>query len=165
MRSLALKSQEITSLIINNEGEITQELDAYLNNLDLSIAAKSDQIGYCFAQIENQIEFLKSREEEIKEARKRLEKNLEDFETRVKAFIRALDRDKIEGDLYTLGFRKSAGRVIVNDLDALPEEYKTTKVTIDADKKKLKETLALGIEVPGAVIEYEPSLTRKIKTV
>ena len=93
-----------------------------------------------------------------------LESALERFEDRVKYFITSIDKTSISGDLYTLGLRKSSGKVVVDNLEDIPEDFKITKVTIDADKKKLKEALALGVDIKGARVEYEPTLMKKIKT-
>ena len=52
-----------------------------------------------------------------------------------------------------VSFRKSPGKLVVEDVDALPEEYRKTKVTVSADANSIKKALRDGISVPGCCIE------------
>lgn len=161
--ALTVQSKEIIQALSENEGELTPQLEDMISNHEIALAHKTDAIVFCMKDIENQIEFFKQQEKQIKEYRAVLERGLERFEDRIKTFVKTIEKEKLDGDLYSISLRKSTGKVIVNDLDAIPEEYKVTKVVVDADKKKLKETLSLGIDIPGAVIEYEPTLKLSVK--
>lgn len=162
IKDLILQARQIIDVLTENEGEIDANLDAFINNHELTLARKADSIAYCLDEMELQVANLKTREDEFKEARKALEKAIVRFEDRVKYFLRATQKESIKGDIYTLGLRKTAGRVVIEDMDALPAEYKTEKITIDADKTKIKNTLNLGLPVPGARLDVEPSLKKSI---
>lgn len=49
----------------------------------------------------------------------------------------------------------------VLSVDALPDEYKRTKVTVDADKTKIKKAIKDGVEIPGAEVIEKLNMTLK----
>ncbi len=162
IKDLILQARQIIEVLTENEGEIDAKIDAFINNHELSIARKTDHIAYCLDEMEVQVANLKTREDEFKQARKTLENAIERFEERIKYFMREVQKDKLTGDIYTLGFRKTAGRVVIEDMEALPPEYKVEKVSIEPDKTKIKNALNLGLPVPGAHLDTEPSLKKSI---
>lgn len=49
----------------------------------------------------------------------------------------------------------------MEDVNALPEEYTVEDVTVKPDKRKIKEAIRNGTDVPGASIEAGLSITIK----
>jgi len=68
--------------------------------------------------------------------------------------------DKIESPLIKLSFRKSQS-VNVADVNSLPSEYKTIKVTESADKMKIKQALLNGEKIEGCEIVNNNNLQIK----
>ena len=68
--------------------------------------------------------------------------------------------EKIEGMHAAISFRKSE-KVVIDDLEKLPYEFKTLKTTVSADKKKLKEAIKNGEIIDGAHIEENKNLQIK----
>ncbi len=68
---------------------------------------------------------------------------------------RLLDAVNLFG-AFEIGFNKFGTRkstsVAVEDVNSLPTEYKTVKVTEAADKKAIKDAIKAGIDVPGCSI-------------
>lgn len=61
-----------------------------------------------------------------------------------------------------LYFSEPKGAVVVPDVDALPDEYKRVKTTVEPDKKAIGEYLKSGAQVNWASIERgEPQLVCK----
>lgn len=46
-------------------------------------------------------------------------------------------------------------------LEAIPDEYKRTKVTVDADKTAIKKAIKSGMEIPGAEVIQKLNMTLK----
>lgn len=161
--SLTIKHNQLTQKLIELEGEITLDLEQEMNALDMSIQEKTDAICFSANELEARIQFLKSQEELIYEARKQLEKNRDRFHESIIGFIQALGKEKLDGEIYSICLRKSPGKVFVDKADAIPTEYQIIKTVVDIDKKKIKEAIGIGIDVPGARVEYEPGLQLKIK--
>lgn len=51
--------------------------------------------------------------------------------------------------------------VEIENLDLIPEEYKSTKLTISADKTTIKNAIKAGKEIPGALLRIKPSIIVK----
>ena len=67
---------------------------------------------------------------------------------------------KFEVGTVTFGTRKSSS-VIVEDVNALPGDYKKVKVTETADKTAIKKALKAGEQIEGCSIQE--SINLKIK--
>ncbi len=131
------------------DGELTPELEAQLTINQAELQGKS--IAY--------LEFIGSKEvlntridDEIKrlQAIKKSNNNLID---RLKNGL--LNAVRLFGDfevgLTKFGTRKSS-TTIVQDVNTLPKEYKTSKLTEQADKKAIKEALQRGETIKGCEI-------------
>ena len=131
------------------DGELTPELEAQLTINEKELQGKS--IAY--------LEFIGSKEalnvrldDEIKRLQA-IKKSNDNLISNLKN--RLLDAVKLFGDfevgLTKFGTRKSS-ITVVGDVNSLPKEYKTSKLTEQADKKAIKEALQRGEEIKGCEI-------------
>lgn len=132
------------------EGEITPEMEQQLAITESQLQQKS--IAY--------LEFIRSKEafngmidNEVKrlQAMKKANNNLigrlnDNLLMAVKTF------GNYEVGTQKFGTRKSS-QVIVEDVNSLPKEFKTIKVTEAADKTALKKALKEGAEIEGVYIQ------------
>ena len=72
----------------------------------------------------------------------------------------ALYGEKFETPRCKISWRKSEICNVLN-IDAVPEEFKRTKVTIDADKTAIKKAIKAGMEIPGAEVIQKLNMTLK----
>ena len=80
---------------------------------------------------------------------------------RCKAYLAgALYGEKFETPRCKITWRKSEICNVLN-IDAVPDEFKRTKVTIDADKTAIKKAIKAGAEVPGAEVIQKLNMTLK----
>ena len=80
---------------------------------------------------------------------------------RCKAYLAgALYGEKFETPRCKITWRKSEVCNVLN-IDAVPEEYKRTKVTVDADKTAIKKAIKGGMEIPGAEVIQKLNMTLK----
>lgn len=68
--------------------------------------------------------------------------------------------EKFETPRCKITWRKSEICNVLN-IDAVPEEYKRTKVTVDADKMAIKKAIKGGMEIPGAEVIQKLNMTLK----
>ena len=68
--------------------------------------------------------------------------------------------EKFETPRCKISWRKSEICNVLN-IDAVPDEFKRTKVTIDADKTAIKKAIKAGAEVPGAEVIQKLNMTLK----
>jgi hypothetical protein len=132
--------------IQNAEGEITEETQSKLEINELQLQGKS--IAYLSVIRQNEAENMVIDEEikrltAMKKRNNNLVANLKE---------RVLTAVKLYGDyevgLNKFGTRKSSS-IEVENVNALPKEYKVVKVTEQADKAGLKKALKLGEEIEG----------------
>ncbi len=135
--------------IENAEGEITEEIAQQLEINEGQLQSKS--IAY-LSVIKSKESFNSQIDEEIKrlQAMKKRNNNLvSNLKNRL------LDAVKLFGDfesgLSKFGTRKSSS-VEVENVNALPKEFKVIKVTEQADKSALKKAIKEGHEIEGVSI-------------
>jgi hypothetical protein len=149
--------QLIIAEVINNEGEITSELETALTINKEQLQSKA--IDYCYVikqldydceQIDNEI----ARLNKLKKVRSNLTDRLKNT---VSSAMQLYDVEKIETPLIKLSFRNSESVEITNEqqLDAC---FIVTKTVTSPDKKAIKDAIKSGVFVEGATISYNKNL-------
>jgi hypothetical protein len=140
------------------EGEITEELAEALKINEGQKDGKSIAYLSVITQHDSDIEMAKN---VIKNAQAFI-KTKEAVKERLKE--RLLECVLLYGEykvgIHTFGTRKSSS-IDVEDVNALPKQYKVVKVTEQADKKALKEALKRGETIEG--VELVSKLNLNIK--
>jgi hypothetical protein len=152
--------QLIIAEVINNEGEITPELETALTINKEQLQSKA--VDYCYVikqldydceQIDNEI----ARLNKLKKVRANLTNRLKNT---VSSAMQLYDVEKIETPLIKLSFRNSESVEITNEqqLDAC---FIVTKTVTTPDKKAIKDAIKSGVFVEGATISYNKNLQIK----
>lgn len=132
-----------------NDGEITDTLSSKLKIAESDLMNKSESY---ISVIKTKESFVSAIDEEIKRLQDLKKKNT-NLVSKLKD--RLLEAVKIYGDFETgthkFGTRKSSS-VEVEDVNSLPNEFKTIKVTESANKKAIKDALSSGKAVKGCSI-------------
>lgn len=146
---------ELISEVEEMDGELTPEMEAALKINELQLQGKS--IAYLAVIRKNefyasQIDEEVKRLQAIKKRATRLNDNLKS---------RLLDAVKLYGDYETefnkFGTRKSES-IEVENVNALPDKFKTVKVVEAADKKALKDAIKSGEEIEGVTLNKNINL-------
>jgi hypothetical protein len=149
--------QLIIAEVINNDGEITLELETALTINKEQLQSKA--VDYCYVikqldydceQIDNEI----ARLNKLKKVRSNLTDRLKNT---VSSAMQLYDVEKIETPLIKLSFRNSESVEITNEsqLDAC---FIVTKTVTTPDKKAIKDAIKSGVFVEGATISYNKNL-------
>jgi hypothetical protein len=152
--------QLIIAEVINNEGEITPELETALTINKEQLQSKA--VDYCYVikqldydceQIDNEI----ARLNKLKKVRANLTERLKNT---VSSAMQLYEVEKIETPLIKLNFRNSESVEITNEqqLDAC---FIVTKTVTTPDKKAIKDAIKSGVFVEGATISYNKNLQIK----
>lgn len=132
-----------------NDGEITDTLSGKLEIAEADLMNKSESY---ISVIKTKESFVNAIDEEIKRLQDLKKKNT-NLVSKLKD--RLLEAVKTYGDFETgthkFGTRKSSS-VEVEDVNSLPNEFKTIKVTESANKKAIKDALSSGKAVKGCSI-------------
>ena len=120
-----------------------------------------DTIGVKFTNIQKIItnykaieEKQKEEEDSIRKKRQANEKKIEVLREYMLTNLEKLENKKLKTDSYTFSTKKVESVIV--DLDLLTEEY--YKITITADKTKIKQDIKSGKEVNGAKIHIKNCL-------
>lgn len=138
------------SAYINPEtGEV--EIEA-LNDLKVEYDDKIDSICTIVAERENDDIALAAEIERLQEKRKRNRKRIDGL----KQYLAFCIADKWKNKRYSVSVRTSTS--VDADINAIPDEYKRTKTTIEIDKKKITDVLKGGGEIPGATFKVSRTI-------
>ncbi|MFT0140735.1 siphovirus Gp157 family protein [Alcanivoracaceae bacterium MT1] len=145
LRDMDLDEETMSDTLEGLEGELTikaQNVAAFTLNLDAEAAA-------------------------IKEAEQRLARRRRALENKVKKLrdylLVNMERAGISeisaiDNSFRVRVMKGRQSVVIDDMDALPADYTTTKTIVDPDKRLITKAISDGYEVPGAHLERKPQL-------
>lgn len=150
----------ILNAIEENGGEITEEQEQALAISEEQFADKAYDYGHVILNLDYTVEVIKNEIERLT----RLKKSAENAQKRVKsALVSAmvqLNHPTVETPTMRISLRHSTATE-VTDIDSIPQEFKTTKVEVVADKTAIKKAIQSGEDVPGARLIENVSLQIK----
>lgn len=141
-------------------GEITPELEQALAINEESFAAKSEDYGHAILNLKGMAAAAKAEKERLAALQKFYENTYNRLDNALKTAMVATGHDKVETPTMRLSLRRTTATE-VDDLDAVPAEFKTTKVELVADKAAIKKAIQQGDDVPGAHLVENVSLQIK----
>ena len=152
--------QLIIAEVINNEGEITPELETALTINKEQLQSKAVDYSYVIKQLDfdcEQIDAELKRLQQLKKVRTNLAERLKNT---ISDAMNLYEVEKIETPLIKLSFRNSESVEITNEsqLDAC---FIVTKTVTTPDKKAIKDAIKNGVLVEGATISYNKNLQIK----
>jgi hypothetical protein len=152
--------QLLINQIIEAEGEVTPQQELNLQITREQLQDKGTNYAFVIKKLDAECDIIDA---EIKRlsALKKVRQNLsERLKANITHAMHTFEVDKIESPLIKLSFRKSQS-VNVSDVNSLPNEYKTIKVTEQADKVKIKQALLNGEVIEGCEIVNNNNLQIK----
>lgn len=147
--------------LLENPDVPAEMVQAALNEVEGSIEDKAENTVKLIKSIEADIKALKEEEQKLYNKRKSLEGKKENLKDYLECTLKAIGKEKIKGNIFTISMQKNAPKLIIEDYKTIPEEYITTETTTIVFKDEVKAALKNGIEVPGAKLEYTESLRIK----
>jgi hypothetical protein len=156
MYDISNKYIELSNIVENLEGELTIETEYELaineGERDDKSLAYYDRINMWQSFLDNQVDVEIERLTDIK---RRKQKAIDILKANL------LNAVELFGD-FEVGLVKFSTRiseqVICEDVNLLPKEFKTTKVTETANKKEIKKALKLGQEIKNTYIRQVNNL-------
>jgi len=146
--------------IINNEGELTPELEQRLTINQDQLEAKGKGYGYIIKDIEAEITAIDIELKRLSAIKKRCLNGKERLENSLSNAMILHSITELKTPTLKINFRKSES-VEVADLNLLESEYKKVVTTESADKTAIKEAIKNGIQVTGAVLKQNLNLQIK----
>ena len=144
--------QAIHNAIIEQDGELTPDLEASLDRLNLELSNKVHGIGKWLRNLEGNEAAIQA---EIDRLEKR-KKSISNLETRLKEYVKLCmhkaNKKKLEFPLFTARIQANPPSVEITDEHKLPAKYVVIKQISEIDKKQILHDLKLGEQVDGAVL-------------
>lgn len=150
----------ILQAIYLQDGEITAEQESALSVTEANFTAKAVDYGQAILHLEAMAAAAKAEAERVKRLQKIYENTAKQLRQRITAAMVSLDHTKVETATLKLFTRKTTSTE-VEDVNALPAEFKTIKIEEQANKAAIKIALQAGAEVPGCRLVENVSLQIK----
>jgi|SRR3712207_2120788 len=150
-----LDALEIMEDVDSSDKEQAEEIYSTIQRL---IQEKSAGIVAIVRNTDMMIDDIDMEIKRLRALKKQKEKRIESIKEYALACMQMQGVKKIETYLGNISIRKGSGKVIIDDIDKLPDEYKRTTVTIEGDRTAIKKAIKDGINVFGAELVFEDSL-------
>jgi len=144
--------QLLVNELIENGGELTPELELALQINKDNFHSKSENYAYITKQFDGEMDIIDNEIKRLQQAKKSREKTIQRLKDTIELAMLTFDVNKIETPLIKISFRNSES-VEVSDVNDLPNEFKTIKLTETADKLKIKDALKSGVFISGCSIK------------
>lgn len=146
--------------IIENGGEVTPQQELNLQITRDQLQDKGTNYAFVIKKLDAECDIIDAEIKRLTELKKVRQNACERLKSNISHAMQIFEVDKIESPLIKLSFRKSQS-VNVADVNSLPNEYKTIKVTEQADKMKIKQALLNGEVIEGCEIVNSNNLQIK----
>lgn len=143
--------------LINNE-EVPKELiEKALSEVNEEFEVKAENIAKLIKSLEVDVNGYKEEEKRMSTQRKYLENKISNLKEYLDGSMKALDKQKIKGKVFTLAIQKNPPSVEILNLECIDNKYLIPQDPT-VDKKAILEDLKNNIEVTGATIKQTESL-------
>ena len=160
LRSIMHEWDALIAEIEENDGEITEKLEARMRSLEIEIPEKIDNCGYFLEQAELQVEYRKKRIEAEYAIRYRWEKAIEYLKNYIKGSMFERGEKKKTGNEFVFTAVEMKPKLVITDEAHLPGKYLEEKVYYEPKKDLLRDDLMSGLAVPGARLEQVTALRK-----
>lgn len=151
----------IAQQLMDADGELTPEMEQSLAINKEQLQMKSQGYAMVIREAEAEINIIESEMKRLMDLQDKRNSLILNLKQRVFNAMELYSIEKIETPLLTISFRKSES-VEIENFDLLPDEYKVIpEAKPRADKKAIKDAIKNGIDVQGAFIQQNKSLSIK----
>lgn len=147
--------------------ESEEELAKAIDEVQLDLDTKIENIGCYIKNLEAEVEAFKKEEDNLEARKKQTERKIEGLKRYLNCYLTACyprDEDrakwKFKSPKVVLGYRKSSS-VEVPDIEKLDKKYLKITTKVDPDKTAIKDAIKNGEEVEGAFIKQNINLNIK----
>ena len=140
-------------------GEIDEEV--YADTLEgIGIAEKIE--GYCVVdnELSGDLDKIESEIKRLTAKKTAIENNIKRLRLRLGDCLLTMNTTKYTAGTYTV-YRRETEQIIIDDLQKIPAEFLTAKVSEAPNKTLIKERIKAGEEIAGAHLQTNQSITIK----
>lgn len=156
--ALALEAAEIARLLAESEGELSPDLEKRLDINTTQLLEKVDAYKFVMDEFESQASLWKARKQACDAIEKRFASQVDRMKDRIRVAMKEMGETEISGEFYRFQLRKGRPKLVIDDEDKIPPDFKMVVQTTVIDKEKLTAALGDGFDVPGVHQEENGSL-------
>ena len=149
--------KEIERVAQENDGEIPEDLLQQLVEMEMQVPEKINGIVKYIKHLEYFADCCKQEKERVNTLQKKAENRISSIKRYMTPFV--LEKGGFDSGTFKLGTRKSVSVNLEADFDV--DEYMNVKIERVPDKKKIKDDLKAGKEIPGASLFEKQNLQIK----
>ena len=141
---------KIENLIIENGGELTEELEKSLSNLELSVKEKVDGYSFIIESLKDRARYWDEKSALLKKYSKTCSSVVERLRGNLKNYMLLEDKSEICGNETRFKLQQTTYSLDYNESE-IPEEFFKTEVIRSIDKEKIKTAIKDGLSIDGVV--------------
>lgn len=157
---LTTEYKQLESILIENEGELTPDLEQALQINQDQLQAKGISYGYVIKSIEAESDIIDTEIKRLTQLKKVRDNAVERLKTTLKQAMEMYGVLELKTPTLKISFRKSESVEII-DMDLLDKKYITVKTTEMPNKTEIKEALKRGEVIEGAELRTNNNLQIK----
>lgn len=144
----AMELQEKFEEIVNaNEGEITNEAEQILNQLEQMFTGTADELFLMGNYYETEIEKIENIINQYQNYKKKIENRYQHYKNIIADIIHRTGKEKLEGNICSVKIRVK--EILDIKKANLPKEYLMEKVEMVPDKKRIEDEVRNGKHIEG----------------
>lgn len=158
--NITTEYKQLEAALIENEGELTEQLEQALQINQDQLQAKGISYGYVIKSIEAESDIIDAEIKRLTQLKKVRDNAAERLKTTLKQAMEMYGVLELKTPTLKISFRKSESVEII-DMDLLDEKYITKKTTEMPNKTEIKEALKRGEVIEGAELRTNNNLQIK----
>jgi hypothetical protein len=151
-------AKDVADLRESKESYSPEEYIVKLKEAVHYLILREGAVQRLYAEHDAEIEYIDSQIKKMQEYKRLLQTGQEAMVQTIKDTYKELNLLPRGTKYQPITVRKTPGRVIIDDEDAIPFKYKKEVTTISIDKQLINTDISAGIHVPGAHIEKDISI-------
>lgn len=150
--SIVNQAMDIERVLMESGGEITESIELALAVNSKELAEKVDGYHMVIERFEALETHYKSRSDFFKTISGQCKSVVNRLKDNIKFAMQEMGAEEIRGNDMRFKLSPTQGRLVIEDPEMIPVEFKTEIVETKIDEKSIKEALKSS-EVPGAKLE------------
>ena len=147
--NITTEYKQLEAALIENEGELTEQLEQALHINQDQLQAKGISYGYVIKSIESEIDIIDTEIKRLTALKKVRENAVERLKMTLQGAMECFGVLELKTPTLKVNFRKSES-VIITDISELESRFVKIKTTKEPDKTSIKEAIKNGESVLGA---------------
>ena len=161
LNELVILSNDLETLLLENGGEVNEEIEAKLAALSLNLTQKTDAYASVIEHMSLRADYAIGKMKEWKAIADQCERAVDTLKERLQQSLKSLDKTELHGMEFSVKLQLNPPKCVIVDEAAIPGKYITTVVTNSIQKRDILDDLKEGIEVAGATIERSERIVIK----